>query len=343
MKSGTVAVVGRPNVGKSTLINALTGAKVSIVSRRRQTTRGVVRAECKTNNARIALLDSPGWQMRGGGGFARAINGGARWAAESADAILFVITPRWTAEDEDFLSRLPPHIPAAVVVNKIDLVRDKRTLLPFADALRKRRDFAAVIPASAARKKGMQELLGEIATMLPESESLSDSNSDSDSESDFDSESKSGSDSESKSDSSDHRADNVDESFSEDRCFLCGELLREKLFRALGGELPYRVGVAAKRGSKKRNVLHIRADIYAERDSQKAIILGRRGAMLQKLAAAARKDMEKLCGKKIFLETHVRVRPEWRRDPKLLADMRIGAPKPFGESSPICENPDQTD
>ncbi len=301
MNGGFVAIVGRPNVGKSTLVNALAGAKVSIVSRRRQTTRGVVRTEFLHGGARIALLDSPGWQTNRGGDFSRAINGGARWAAESADAIVFMTTPRWTNEDADFLSRLPPQVPTVAAINKIDLVRDKRTLLPFADELRRRRDFAAVVPLSAERGTGVSALADEIAALLPPAESPPPT---ADSAVDF-------------------AADSA-----EDRDFLLGEILREKLFRALGGELPYRVGVAAT-SRQKPGVLHVRADIYAERDSQKAIVLGGGGAMLKKLATAARRDMERFCGGKVFLDARVLVRPEWRRDLRLLAKMRIGAPLQF--------------
>lgn len=292
MKGGFVAIVGRPNVGKSTLVNALAGAKISIVSRRRQTTRGVVRAMFSHNGARIALLDSPGWQLNRGGDFSRAINGGASWAAESADAIVFMTTPRWTNEDEDFLSRLPPKVATVAAINKIDLVRDKRTLLPFADELQRRRDFAAVVPLSAERGKGVHILADEIAALLPSSAAPPEENS------------------------------------GEDRDFLLAEILREKLFRALGGELPYRIGVAAE-CRQKPGVYNVRAEIYTERDSQKAIVLGDGGAMLKKLATAARRDMERLCGGKVFLDARVLVRPEWRRDIRMLEKMRIGAPAHF--------------
>ena len=293
MNGGFVAIVGRPNAGKSTLVNALVGAKVSIVSRRRQTTRGVVRAVCARGETRMALLDSPGWQSGRGGNFARAINGGARWAAESADALIFMTTPRWTKEDDDFLSRLPPQIPTAAAVNKIDLVKDKRALLPFVDELRRRRDFAAVVPLCAKRGKGVDALVAEVAALLPKT-----------------------------------AAAFTEDAAAEDRDFFLGELLREKLFRALGGELPYRVGVAAT-GHLESGVWRVRADIYAERDSQKAIIIGRGGATLKKLATAARLDMERFCGGGVFLDARVRVRPLWRSDPRLLAQMRIGAPEKY--------------
>ena len=289
MRSGFVAVVGRPNVGKSTLVNALAGVKVSIVSHRRQTTRGVIRAVCERRQGQLILLDSPGWQTRQGGELNRRLNGGAQWAAATADAIIFMTTPRWTDEDEKFLARLPLRTPVAAVVNKTDLVKDRRTLLPFVDELRRRRDFAAIMPLCARRGQGVDDLADTVAAWLPESPALCDWATD-------------------------------------DRDFFLGELLREKIFRALGDELPYCTGVVATSGGARGGVLAVNAEIYVERDSQKGIIIGAGGAMLKKLAAAARRDMERAVGGKIFLSVRVLVRAAWRRDARILSRMRVGVP-----------------
>ena len=291
MKCGFVAVVGRPNIGKSTLVNALAGEKASIVSRRRQTTRGVVRAVCNCEGMRIMLLDSPGWQNRRTDDFARTINGGAEWAAESADVAIFMTTPRWTAEDAAFLSRLSPRVPTIAAINKTDLVKDGRELLPFVESLRQKHDFAAIVPLSALYKKGLRELQQETAALLP-----------------------------------DENAPFATD-FREDENFVYGELLREKLMRMLDGEMPYRVGVLCRFDGKTPGGLpRIRAEVYAERNSQKAVILGRGGTMLTKIASAARFDIERHRGEKIFLAIRVLVRPQWRRNPRLLTQMRIGTP-----------------
>ena len=288
-RCGFVAIVGLPNVGKSTLVNALAGEKVSIVSRRKQTTRGVIRAVCEHRQAQIILLDSPGWQTRHDGDFNRRLNGGAQWAATSSDVAVFMLTPFLTAEDADFLSRLPPNTPFIAAINKIDLLKNKRDLLPVIDDLRRCRDFAAIVPLSARQSTGVAELADEIVANLPASPAL------------------------------------FTDGDLQDRDFLLGELLREKIFRMLDDELPYCAGVEAF-SVNKNGVLHVSADIYVERDSQKAIVIGDGGAMLKKLSTAARRDMERACGGKVFLRARVVARAGWRQNARLLSRMRIGAP-----------------
>ena len=289
-RCGFVAIVGAPNVGKSTLVNALAGAKASIVSRRRQTTRGVVRAVCRRGGSQLILLDSPGWQNIRADSFSMKLNGGARWAAAQADIVLFMTTPRRVEEDCVFLASLPKTPPVAAAVNKIDLVKNKRALLPVAETLSKQRDFVFIAPLSAKNGEGVERLADEITALLPESPALFCGGA------------------------------------AEDQDFFFGELLREKIFRALDDELPYRIGVVARR-EEGGGALRIAAEIYVERDSQKAVVIGGGGAMLKKLASAARRDMERAARQKIFLSARVVVRPQWRRDARLLAQMRIGAPE----------------
>lgn len=289
-RSGFVAVVGRPNVGKSTLVNALVGDKVSIVSHRRQTTRGIIRAVCERRQGQLILWDSPGWQTRHGGALNRRLNGGAQWAAAAADAVIFMMTPRWTGEDEKLLRQLPQQAPVVAAINKTDLIKDRRTLLPFVDKLRRRHNFAAIMPLCARRGRGVDELADEVIARLPESSAL------------------------------------FEREGGQDRDFFLGELLREKIFRTLGDELPYCIGVVAKSGNERGSVLPVAAEIYVERDSQKGIVIGAEGAMLKKLTVAARRDMQRALARKVFLSARVLVRPAWQRDLRLLSLMRVGVP-----------------
>ncbi|MGU9952092.1 MAG: GTPase Era [Gammaproteobacteria bacterium WSBS_2016_MAG_OTU1] len=302
-RNGFVAIVGRPNVGKSTLLNALIGDKASIVSHRRQTTRGIIRAAYRHQQSQIILLDSPGWQTRHADDFNRRLNAGAEWAANAADVVVFMLTSLWSDEDEKFLACLPSNLPVIAAVNKVDLVKNKRDLLPFANALQQRRDFAAIVPLCARRGSGIKQLSDEIIAVLPVSPPLFADNHNDD--------------------------DNDNVSFTVDD-FFWAEIIREKIFRALGDELPYSIGVIAKQENKqetdKKDILRISAEIYAERESQKAIIIGDGGSQLKKIATSARRDMEHAAGQKIFLTIRVFARPHWRRNANLLSQMRIGAP-----------------
>ena len=296
-RCGFVAVVGRPNVGKSTFVNALVGQKISIVSHRRQTTRGIVRAVCDYGDAQLVLLDSPGWQTRHSGGLNRRLNKSMQWVVASADVVVLMLSPRWHEEDAAVLSQLPPSAVVVAAINKTDLLEDKKVLLPFIDALRGQRDFAAIVPMCALRRRGVETLATEIAELLPPSPAL-------------------------------FAAGGV--AAAEDRNFLLGEFLREKMFLVLGDELPYSIGVVARQESETADhnsaMARVSATIYVERDSQKAIVIGKNGGMLKKLGSAARRDMERILGRRVFLDARVVVRASWRRDGKLLTQMRIGAP-----------------
>ena len=287
---GFVAVVGRPNVGKSTLLNALAGVKASIVSHRSQTTRGVVRAVCRLSGANLALLDTPGWQTRHDDDFNRMLNVGSEWATGIADAVIFVVTAlSWTSADSRLLDRFPAKKKIIAAINKIDMVADKNSLLPYIDTLSRRYDFAALVPISAKRQQGTDALAAAVAAQLS-----------------------------STAECFEHGGEN-------DREFMFAELFREKIFHCLGDELPYRIGVVVHSKEKPNSdLLHVDADIYVEKESQKAIVIGSGGLMLKKIATWSRKDMERLSGRRIFLESRVRVRL-WRNDKSLLAAMRVGA------------------
>ena len=284
-----VAVVGRPNAGKSTLINALAGRKAAIVSRKRQTTRAVVRAQVQHNGANILFCDTPGWQARYGDSFSRALNAGAEQTASNAAVVVYVITAlEWHEEDESLLRRFAPGIALIVAVNKTDAVENRDLLLPFMAKVDEQCKPRAIVPISALKKRGLTPLLDEVAKALPKKQNTA---------------------------AKEHK---------EDAEFLFAEALREKLFAGLGGELPYRAGVIAHCPPRKGKTMQVAADIYVEKESQKAIVIGAGGAALKKIATAARRDMEKIAGEKICLTVRVRAR-KWRQDGELLAQMRIGA------------------
>lgn len=288
-KSGFIAVAGRPNAGKSTLLNRIAGGKVSIVSHRRQTTRTVIRQITDSaDGTRIAWLDTPGWQTQHGGAFNRALNVAAEWAVQTADAIVFLtVAGAWTAADDGFLKKLPADKPVLCALNKIDRIADKNALLPMLAELGDRRDFAAIIPLSGKTGLGAEALITECTRHLPFREHLT-----------------------------------ID---SRDSSFFFAELVREKIFRALGDELPYRAGVTADVTPASPKLLNVEAEIHVERESQKPIFIGKHGKTLKRIAIAARRDMEKYGGKKVYLTIRVKV-SDWRRNPSLLQKMKIGLP-----------------
>lgn len=299
-RSGYIAIAGRPNAGKSTLLNRIAGSKVSIVSHRRQTTRSIVRALSDTPDSCIAWLDTPGWQNQHGGNMNRALNAAAEWALHSADAIVFTTAAgAWTKADTALLDKLPPSTPTLCALNKIDLIGDKNTLLPMMQALADTQRFCEIVPVSALRGGGVHALLNECTKHLPP------------------------------------RAQAVQA--QRDLPFFFAELLREKLFRALGDELPYCIGVVAQVEEAPRQLLHVAAEIFVERDSQKPIVIGKGGVTLKRIGRAARQEMERYSGRKVHLNSYVRV-ADWQRDATLLRRMKIGTfpDAPSGAASPAA-------
>ena len=288
-RCGYAALVGRPNAGKSTLLNALAGGKRSIVSRRAQTTRGVVRAVREVEGAQIIFLDTPGWQDRRGDDFNRRLNRGAERTALDADVLIFVSAAlSWTSADAKLLERLPPERPLIAAITKSDAVADKGLLLPFMEELSARRDFSALVPVSGLRGDFVEDLAREIGRFLPEGGRIF--------------------------------ADA--ESGGMPLEFDLGECLREKLFSRLGAELPYGLGVVA-RARWDGRLLRVDAEILVERGSHKGMVIGRGGELLKRAATAARKEMEEMTGGKVHLTTRVKAR-DWRDNPKLLREMGVG-------------------
>jgi len=285
-RSGSVAVIGRPNVGKSTLINALVGAKVSITSSRPQTTRHRLLGIATFPEGQIALVDTPGLHRQQGkysaSAMSRVMNRAARGALEGVDAGLLVIEAgRWDQADTLAYNVLSDTgIPVILVINKVDRLKDKSELLPFLAQVTEGRTFAAVHPISALKKNGLEALVRELLAHLPQAPPMF----------------------------------GQDEITDRSERFLAGELVREQLMRQLGAELPYATTTEIENFSVDGNMLRIGAVIWVERESQKAIVIGKGGARLKDIGSKARQQMEHLFGRKVFLETWVRVREGWSDD-----------------------------
>ena len=287
-RCGTVGIAGRPNTGKSSLLNRLVGEKLSIVSDKAQTTRHLVTGILTRDDCQYIFVDAPGQQSRSRSTFHRALNRRATEAARDADVALFVVeAQRFGAEDRSALAHIPAAQKVIAVVNKIDTLKNERDLIPFLDRLSKSREFLAVVPVSAKTGRNLQELLAVLRTALPESPP----------------------------------AYPADQLTDRDERFFAAELLREKLFQEMGEELPYRCEVLIDSFKDDGRLRRIEASILVERDSQKAIVIGAGGARLKKMAAAARKDMERLFDGKVYLGVWVKVRKAWTDDARILRQL----------------------
>jgi GTP-binding protein Era len=287
-RAGLVAIVGRPNVGKSTLLNQLVGHKISITSRKPQTTRNRITAILTRPEAQLVFVDTPGFQKEHRSTLTRLMNRAVTQALEEVDLVLWVIeAARFDARDNELLQRLPTRVPVVLVINKIDRLHTKSTLLPFMQQMSERHPFAAIVPVSAERNQELDELLRAVAPLLPEGPRLYDE----------------------------------DEITTLSERFLAAELVREKLFRLLGDELPYAVAVEIEQFETVGNLRRIYVGILVDKPGQKAIVIGQDGEKLKAIASQARKDMETLFGGKVFLEAWVRVRSGWADDQAALKRM----------------------
>lgn len=285
-RAGHVAVLGRPNVGKSTLVNALVGAKVSIVSPRPQTTRHRLLGIATFPDTQLLLVDTPGIHREQGKSTASAMhrwmNRAARGALEGVDvAVLVIRAGQWDDADSFAYEALrTAGLPVVLVVNQIDRIRDKSTLLPYLAKITEGREFVGVHPISALKRNGLEALVKTVTGFLPEQPALY----------------------------------GEDEITDKSQRFLAGEMVREQLMRQLGEELPYATTVEIESFVVEGSMLRIGAVIWVERDGQKAIVIGKGGERLRDIGSKARLQMERLFGAKVFLQTWVRVREGWSDD-----------------------------
>ncbi|MGE0357750.1 MAG: GTPase Era [Burkholderiales bacterium] len=277
-RSGTVAIVGRPNVGKSTLLNQLVGAHVSITSRKAQTTRHRIQGIRTDEHAQLVFVDTPGFQKRFTNALNRAMNRAVTSALAEVDAIVMVIEAwDWDERDEPVLALLPKDVPVVLALNKVDRVKDRGKLAKLLADCAARRDFAALVPVSAEKGTQVKALADEVAKLMPVAEAA------------FPPE------------------DITDRS----ERFLAAELVRERLFRLLGDELPYTTAVVIEDFREEGALRRIAASIYVDRDGHKAIVIGEKGATLKRIGTEARVAMESLFGGKVFLELWVKVKSGW--------------------------------
>ncbi len=288
MKSGYVAIVGRPNVGKSTLLNALIGEKISIVSRKAQTTRHRITGIRTDDDAQYVFVDTPGFQTQHTNALNRAMNRGVTQALADVDVVLFVIeADRFGGKDKVVLNLLPEDKPVILVINKTDRIKDKAAFMPFLAEVAAKRDFAAVVPVSATSGRQLEELLGEVRKHLPHEELLFAE----------------------------------DEMTDKSSRFIAAEYIREKLFRLLGDELPYSTTVEIERFEEEGALKRINAAIVVDRPGHKAIVIGKGGETLKRIASEARQDMERLFDGKVYLEIWVKVKSGWTDDERLLKSL----------------------
>ncbi|KFF50441.1 MULTISPECIES: GTPase Era [unclassified Salinicola] len=289
---GFVAIVGRPNVGKSTLMNRILGQKVSITSRRPQTTRHQIMGIKTVDTAQFIYVDTPGMHLQTrdrNKAINRFMNQAASQALRDVDCVVFLVDrTRWTDEDQVVLDKLV-HVEAPVIlaVNKVDWLEDKASLLPWLESLAARRDFAAILPLSAKHGTNVPELEAEVAKRLPEGMHYFPD----------------------------------DQITDKSQRFLAAELVREKVMRQLGDELPYQMTVEIEEFRDEGRVVHISALILVERQGQKKILIGDKGERIKKIGTEARQEMERAFDAKVMLNLWVKVKRGWSDDDRALKSL----------------------
>jgi GTP-binding protein Era len=286
MQSGIVTIIGRPNVGKSSLLNALIGRKVSIVSHKPQTTRHRIQGVLHEERGQIVFVDTPGLHRGEKKALNKLMNQAAAGAIHDVDLVLFVVEAgSFRDEDQAVLDRLKDvTVPVGLLVNKVDRVDNKEDLFPQLEKLGALRDFAFVVPISATRGSNLKPLVKELFDRLPEGPPL-------------------------------YPEDMI---VGYDNAFEASEIVREKLVRTLHQELPYALTVSIDRYQIEGKLRRIAATIWVERDGQKKIVIGEEGTTLKRVGTAARKELEYLTGDKVFLQLWCKVKENWSDDPKAL-------------------------
>jgi len=290
-RSGFAALVGRPNVGKSTLLNALVGEKLSIVTPRPQTTRHRILGILTLRDAQIAFVDTPGLHLKAARALNKAMNRTARAALAEADLVVLVVEAlRWTHEDQLALDRIArTGRPAIAAVNKIDRVRPRARLLPYLAELAARHEFLAVVPVSALRAQNIEDLRDTIAAQLPRSAPLYPQG----------------------------------ELTDRGPGFRIAETIREKLTLELNQEVPYGIAVEVPRMSEEEGVLSVDAVIWVDREGQKPIVIGARGERLKRVGRAARLAVNGMLGRRVHLNLWVKVRANWADNARALRELGV--------------------
>lgn len=288
-RCGYVAIVGRPNVGKSTLLNALLGQKISITSKKPQTTRHNLLGIKTDNDCQILFVDTPGIHQVEPRAINRYMNRSARRALRDVDVLLFLVDrQKWTDDDEG-VAALFDYAKAIkiVVINKIDLLDRKDDLFPLLQKLQHRFPDAAIVPVSSTKAENLEELERIVRDALPEGPFYFDE----------------------------------DQITDRSQRFLVAEIVREKLMRQLGDELPYSLTIQLERFEVKGSTIHIDATIYVEKEGQKRILIGRAGERLKRVGIDARKDMERVLETKVMLNTWVKVKSGWSDDERAMKSL----------------------
>ena len=287
-RCGTIAIVGRPNVGKSTLLNHVLGQKLSITSRKAQTTRHRLLGIHTTDDAQYLFVDTPGFQQKHVNALNRSLNRTVTQVLAEVDVVLFVVEPAPLGDaDRKVLSLLTREQPVILVINKADLLEDKGRLLPLIEELAGAFDFAEVVPVSARKNRNLDVLLSTVRRYLPQQPAIY----------------------------------GEDELTDRNERFLAAELLREKVFRLLGDEVPYGVTVEIEKFAQEGALRRIHAAISVDKDSQKPMLIGKGGAKLKQISTEARTDMENLFGGKVWLEVWVKVKGGWADDERALKSL----------------------
>lgn len=277
-RCGTVAIVGRPNVGKSTLLNALVGQKISITSRKAQTTRHRITGINTTEDAQYIFVDTPGFQTQHATALNRSLNRAVTSTLTSVDVVMFVIEAgRFGPDDEKVMALLPANVPVLLIVNKLDRISDKAEMLPFLGDVGNKRDFKEVVPMSATREADIKRLFGVLRPYLLEGDAIY----------------------------------GEDDLTDRSERFMAAEILREKVFRWTGDELPYKSTVLIEKFEQEGALRRVFATILVDRDSHKAMIIGKKGEKLKQISTDARIDMQKLFDGPVYLEVFIKVKGGW--------------------------------
>ena len=290
---GYVSIIGKPNVGKSSIINAILKKKVSITSRKSQTTRNNILGIKTTDNKQAIFIDTPGLHIKSQKTMNKILNKSAQSIIEDSDIVLFVVQRlSITEEDHAILSKLKETNPFSIcVINKIDQISDKQRLLPFIEKISDEYNFASIIPISAKTNQNLQDLINKIEEHLPENDHIYD--------------------------------DAFNLTNNEDK-FMISELIREKIIRNLGDELPHDTFVEIEEIKSKNKIIHVNAVIYVNRKSQKQIVIGSSGDLLKKIGKEARLDIEDYLKNKVFLKTWVKVKKNWNTDSSFIQSLGVG-------------------